>query len=192
MFSLRYGLFCVMSVLTQEKVESEANLQAAHPHALRGIVTGLSRSELKETKLDIFPTNEIVLPREDGSFILWNLLEGYSYRVFISTPTHRFSIYRVEVAPSGIRIVVNNGTYSTFYESRGDSTTLHNILVPFQPESRISYANETPLWDPLSFLRQPLVLLMLVSLGITYIIPKLVSEEEMKASLDEIRQRAQG
>ena len=143
--------------------------------------------------------------RRDSTLEFNNLTVPGSYLLDIFSRDYTFAPYRVDLNTPEDGTAVIDGVWETYRGTRWDDkgpllggASADPATTPPQPQivtvsakvlAKKNFYEERPGFDPMSLLKNPMILLAIVALGITFGMPKLMEnmDPEMKAEYEQMQ-----
>eukprot|EP00760_Papus_ankaliazontas_P035190 PhM_4_TR7662/c0_g2_i1/m.63323 len=121
----------------------------------------------------------------DFTFGFFALPPG-SYTLEIASASHIFPTLRVDVSKkhdNRVRVTLHDGSKQNIATTNGNSFVI-------EPIGAAQYYHVREGINPMNLLKNPIVLMTVFGLGMTYIMPMLASEEELKKQMKDFQQLA--
>lgn len=181
-FALITAMLCLLTFVSHGEEESTRVVNITS--LVNGRISGVPRDVLKKhpIRVTLFPRRDLTTyVQADGSFVFFEVPPG-SYLLDLSSEPHLYTTYRVDVSrkeKNRIRVSIHDGTKTLISSTQGQF-----VVEPMGPAQY--YIPREPL-NPWAILRNPMVLMMVFGCGMTYLMPMLASEEELKRSMKEMQ-----
>lgn len=139
------------------------------------------KQSLMQSRILVNYGQYIGYPREDGTFEVDTLPPGDSYIVEISHPRYIYDPYRVDITSKGkirarqVNHIQPSLVQTVEYPLKFRPRSLHNYFIP----------RET--WRIMDLLFNPMVIMMVVPLIIIWLLPKMMSPQEMQSQAGEMQ-----
>eukprot|EP01135_Chromosphaera_perkinsii_P010225 Nk52_evm1s2059 gene=Nk52_evmTU1s2059 len=138
--------------------------------------------ELRKIKIEIDGGVYSGFARMDGSFRISGVLPG-EHLMEIFSPTFKFNLYRLEIIPSSSSLKVK-ASVAYFMDGIPKSELRHPLAI--EPVEQLKYFKQREPFRPTDLLKNPMAIMMLVTVGLVFVMPKLTADltEEEKKELE--------
>lgn len=138
------------------------------------------RMSLMNTKILVNHGQYIAYPKDDGSFEV-NNLPSDSYVVEAVHPKYIYEPYRVDITSKG-KIRARRVNYM-----QPSLVQTVDYPIQFKPKSLHNYFMPRETWRIMDLLLNPMVIMMVAPLAIIWVLPKMMSPQEVQTQRDSVQ-----